>query len=71
VPLIHETASVFKNRHKLYKGITDPRVGDAYSFVGIERNTKLVLAWHLGRPDMADIEAYGAATRSDKRTLSN
>jgi transposase-like protein/IS1 family transposase len=24
-------------------------VGDAYTFVGIERSTKLVLAWHLGR----------------------
>lgn len=24
-------------------------VGDAYTFVGIERDTKLVLAWHLGR----------------------
>ena len=24
-------------------------IGDAYTFVGIERDTKLVLAWHLGR----------------------
>ncbi len=24
-------------------------IGDAYTFVGMERNTKLVLAWHLGR----------------------
>ena len=28
-----------KNRHKLHHGITDPAVGDAYTFVGIERNT--------------------------------
>ena len=48
----------FKNRHKLYKGITDPRLGDAYTFVGIERNTKLVLAWHLGQRDMTDCEAF-------------
>src|SRR5947207_2338375 len=33
-----------KNRHKMYRGITNPKVGDVYTFVGIERNTKLVLA---------------------------
>jgi transposase-like protein/IS1 family transposase len=48
----------FKNRHKLYKQITDPQVGDAYTWVGIERNTKLVLAWHLGQRDMVDCEAF-------------
>jgi transposase-like protein/IS1 family transposase len=47
-----------KNRHKLNKGITDPHVGDAYTFVGIERNTKLVLAWHLGERGMEDTEAF-------------
>lgn len=47
-----------KNRHKLHKGITDPKVGDAYTWVGIERNTKLVLAWHLGQRDMTDCEAF-------------
>jgi hypothetical protein len=34
----------FKNRHKLHKEIDDPKVGDAYTFVGIERDTKLILA---------------------------
>src|SRR5436305_1406176 len=29
--------------------ITDPDAGDAYCYFGIERNSKLVLAWHLGR----------------------
>jgi IS1 family transposase len=24
-------------------------LGDAYCFIGMERNTKLVLAWHLGK----------------------
>jgi IS1 family transposase/transposase-like protein len=48
----------FKNRHKLYKQITDPHVGDAYTWVGIERNTKLILAWHLGQRDMIDCEAF-------------
>src|SRR6185295_151063 len=47
-----------KNRHKLHKGITDPKVGDAYTWVGIERNTKLVLAWHLGERGMVDCETF-------------
>jgi transposase-like protein/IS1 family transposase len=40
------------------KGITDPRIGEAYTFVGIERNTKLILAWHLGQRDLANTEAF-------------
>src|SRR6266542_1855357 len=48
----------FKNRHKLYNNITDPHVGDAYTWVGIERSTKLILAWHLGQRDMVDCEAF-------------
>lgn len=47
-----------KNRHKLHKGIENPEVGDAYTFVGIERNTKLILAWHLGERDMVHTEAF-------------
>src|SRR5207253_467392 len=47
-----------KNRHKLHRGITSPYVGDAYTFVGIERNTKLVLAWHLGQRGIEDTEAF-------------
>jgi IS1 family transposase len=42
----------------LYRGISDPFVGDAYTFVGIERNTKLVLAWHLGGRDVQSTEAF-------------
>jgi transposase-like protein/IS1 family transposase len=29
--------------------ISDPDAGDAYCYIGIERTSKLVLAWHLGR----------------------
>jgi len=32
--------------------------GDAYCFVAIERKTKLVLAWHLGRRTTRDTEAF-------------
>ena len=47
-----------KKMTKLYKEVTDPKVGDAYTFVGIERNTKLILAWHLGDRDTANTEAF-------------
>lgn len=40
------------------KGVTDPRIGEAYTFVGIERNTKLILAWHLGHRDISNTEAF-------------
>ena len=33
-------------------------VGDAYCFVGIERSTKLILAWHLGRRSTEDTHAF-------------
>jgi transposase-like protein/IS1 family transposase len=33
-------------------------VGDAYCFVGMERSTKLVLAFHLGRRNRVDTEAF-------------
>jgi len=42
----------------MHKGITDPHVGDAYTFVGIERNTKLILAWHLGERGIQDTETF-------------
>lgn len=36
----------------------DPLRGDAYCFVAIERNYKLVLAWHLGRRTASDTVAF-------------
>ena len=47
-----------KKMTKLYKEVIDPKVGDAYTFVGIERNTKLILAWHLGDRDTPNTEAF-------------
>ncbi len=40
------------------KGITDPDAGDAYCYIGIERHTKLVLAWHLGRRNTWDAHDF-------------
>src|SRR5262245_12054745 len=39
-----------KNR----KGVTDETVGDSWVFTAFERNTKLILTWHLGHRTVAD-----------------
>ncbi len=48
------------------KKITDPDAGDAYCYIGLEKNSKLVLAWHLGRRNRWDafdfLEKLGRAT---------
>lgn len=36
------------------KADDDPMRGDAYCFVALERNTKLILTWHLGRRTARD-----------------
>ena len=55
-----------KEKTKHRRHITDPELGDAYTFVGIERHSKLVLAWHLGRRNSWDahdfIEKLSTAT---------
>lgn len=38
-----------KQRAKRRLNIEDPWIGDQYCFVGIERNSKPILAWHLGQ----------------------
>ena len=45
-----------KKMTKMRKGIGDPQVCDAYTFIRIERNTKLVFAWQLGDRDMVNTE---------------
>lgn len=42
-----------KEKTKKKNGIDDDRLGDAYTFVGIERYTKLVLAWQSWATDAA------------------
>jgi IS1 family transposase/transposase-like protein len=44
-----------KEKHN-FKG--DPEKGDAYTFVAIERTTKLVLTWHLGRRSALDTALF-------------
>ena len=47
-----------KEKTKARQGRDGVTVGDAYTFVGIERNSKLVLAWHLGRRTERDTVAF-------------
>ena len=42
-----------KEGHKLDDEKNALGIGDAYCFVGIERHTKMILAWHLGKRDPA------------------
>ena len=57
-----------KEKTKTTKGIDDVTVGDAYCFIAMERTTKLVLAWHLGRRSAYDTmlftEKLDAATQA-------
>ena len=53
-----EIWSFIGKKEKALKANDDPTLGDAYTFVGIERNSKLVLAWHLGRRRARDTEAF-------------
>jgi len=47
-----------KEKTKAARGSDDPRLGDAWTFVAIERHSKLVLAWHLGRRTERDTIAF-------------
>jgi transposase-like protein/IS1 family transposase len=49
-----------KERTKKIKKNTDPEMGDAYTFVGIERNSKLALAHHMGRRTSEDASIFTA-----------
>ena len=43
-----------KEKAKVRKRISDPEVGDAYTYVALCPKSKLVLAWHLGRRNKWD-----------------
>ncbi len=47
-----------KEGTKTRKKIDDPEAGDAYCFLGLERHSKLVLAWHLGRRMAGDTDYF-------------
>jgi IS1 family transposase/transposase-like protein len=63
-----------KERTKARKGITDPEIGDAYTFLAVERDSKLLLAHHVGRRTSDDANMFAAklaaAVGSDRFQIS-
>jgi IS1 family transposase/transposase-like protein len=49
-----------KERTKKITKNGDPEMGDAYTFVGLERDSKLALAFHLGRRTSEDASFFAA-----------
>jgi transposase-like protein/IS1 family transposase len=47
-----------KEKTKKKQGIAEDGIGDAWTFIAIERHTKLILAWHLGRRTVEDTVAF-------------
>lgn len=47
-----------KEKTRLKKHPEQIEIGDAYCFTAVERNTKLVLAWHLGTRTPEDTEIF-------------
>ena len=45
-----------KTKQQLQK--TDPELGDAYTWIALERETKLALSWHLGRRTSEDASLF-------------
>src|SRR5207247_642639 len=52
-----------KESHKAPEEANNIKIGDAYCFVAIERHTKLILAWHLGRRTRIDTEDFVSKLR--------
>ena len=47
-----------KTKHRLQ--ITDPEIGDAYTYLAVERSSKLLLAHHVGRRTSEDANLFAA-----------
>jgi transposase-like protein/IS1 family transposase len=56
---------VFKKEgHKHPSEAKDDSIGDQYTYIAIERNSKLIVAWHLGRRDRQNTEQFIEKVRS-------
>jgi len=49
-----------KEKTKVRKQIADPAIGDAYTFLAVERDSKLLLAHHVGRRTSEDANVFAA-----------
>jgi transposase-like protein/IS1 family transposase len=53
-----------KEGHKWAYERDAERIGDAYTYIAIERDTKLVLAWHLGKRDTPNTIEFARKLRA-------
>jgi transposase-like protein/IS1 family transposase len=56
-----------KEKTRNRKQLESPEVGDAYCFVAIERHTKLILAWYLGKRDQCSTRDFIADVERSTR----
>lgn len=47
-----------KEKTKAHKGIDDSQLGDSYAWIAVERHSKLVLCWQLGRRTGRNADAF-------------
>ena len=52
-----------KEGHKTPDEANDDSIGDAYTFIGLERHSKLVVAWHLGKRTRIHTEDFLSKVR--------
>jgi len=52
-----------KEGHKLPLEAKDDSIGDQYVFIGLERNSKLVVAWHLGKRNRENTSQFISKVR--------
>ena len=52
-----------KEGHKWRSEENNPKLGDAYTFIALERTSKLVVAWHLGKRDGVNTEDFISKVR--------
>ncbi len=52
-----------KEGHKGPEEAHAKEIGDAYTFIGLDRSSKLVVAWHLGKRDQASTDDFISKVR--------
>ncbi len=52
-----------KEQHKWIAELNNYKIGEAYTFIGLERHTKLVVAWHLGKRNQISTNEFIAKVR--------
>ena len=52
-----------KEQNKWMEEASNQRIGDAYTFIALERESKLILAWHLGKRTRPSTDRFIARVR--------